>query len=229
MLKIYSFWFFFFSFQCTTGSLPVRRRAGCYHHDCVHQRWDPITTSVTSSRASDEEAAHALSSWTTDWWATVVTEAKSVRRRPRREPSSGRGTSQASGRGNASWTERKRDSMMGKERAQATGAETWTTKTISNYMAMTAAKTFPRLFMRNTMSPAMMQIKMMTQRVFMTLYPQPDQPMKGTRQAPQASTCIQLNSCPLSGHGTYRLEGGGGRRRMAVDSAPAISQVLGTN
>lgn len=149
--------------------------------------------------------------------------------RPRREPFSGRGTSQESGRGNASWTEKKRDSMMGKETTRATGAETWTTETISNYMAMTAAKTSPRLFTRNTMSPAMMQSKMTTQRAFMTLYPQPDQPMKDTRQAPQASTFIRLNSCPLSGHGTYRQEGGGDRRRIAEDSAPAIWQVLGMN
>lgn len=71
--------------------------------------------------------------------------------------------------------------------------------------------------------------KVKTQRAFMTLCPQPDQPTKDTRQTPQASICILLNSCPLSGHGTYRQGSGGDRRRIAEDSAPAMRQARGTN
>lgn len=142
-------------------------------------------------------------------------------RRMRRGPSSGRETSLASGRGNASWTEKKRDGATGKGRTQPAGVETWgrtrTTETSSSCMAVTAAKTSPRLFTRNTMSPTMIQSKVKTQRAFMTLYPQPDQPTKDTPQAPQASTCIRLSSCPLSGRGAYKQGSGGGRRRIAED------------
>lgn len=223
----------FFFFKHSAGSLPVRLQAGCHHHVCVHLRRDPIMTSGTHSRTSDEEAAHVLSSWTTECWATAVTGAGSEERRPEGGLSSGRGISQVSGRGNGSWTEKKREDTMMEEGTRATGAETQrctrTIETFSSCTARTAVKTVRRLFTRNTKSVARNQNKMKTQRVFMTLYLQPGEPMRDTHQAPQVLTCTQLNFCLLSERGTYSQRSGGDHRRMPRGLVPAGWQALATS
>lgn len=190
-------------------------------------------TSGTHSRTSDEEAAHVLSSWTTECWATAVTGAESEERRPEGGLSSGRGISQVSGKGNGSLTEKKREDTMMEERTQATRAETRgctrTIETFSSCTVRTAVKTVLRLFTRNTKSVTRNQNKMKTQRVFMTLYPQPGEPMRDTHQAPQVLTCTQLNFCPLSERGTYSQRSGGNHRRKAGGLATAVWQALVTS
>lgn len=211
----------------------MRLRAGYHHLVCLLQKWDPIITSVTSNRASEEEAARALFSWTTEYLATAERDARKMDRRPRRGPSSGRGTSRANGRGCAPWTGNKRDGTVGKGRAHVAGAETWgsarTLETIRSCMTMAAVKISPRLFMRSTMSPTTIRSKFKTRRAFMTLYPQPGLPMKDILQVLQALICIQLNASRLCGLGTYRRGTGGDRRRTGEDWARATQRVLGMN
>lgn len=219
-------------FQCPVGSPPATRRAGCHHPVCPLQKWDLITTSVTSSRTSGEEAARAPFSWTTEYLATAETDARKMDRRPRRGPTSGRGTSRENGRGCASWTGSKRDGTVGKGRAHVPGAETWgsarSSQTVRSCVTTTAAKTSPLQFMRSTTSLTAVN-KFKLRRAFTTLFPQPGRPTKDTHQVLQASICIQPNSSRLCGRGTYRRGSGGGRRRLVEDWAPAAQQVLGMN
>lgn len=219
-------------FQRTSASPPARLPAGCHRPVCLLQKWDPITTSVTSSRTSDAEAARALFSWTTAYLATVETDARTMDRKPRRGPSSGSGTSRANGRGCVSWTGNKRDGTVGRGRARAAEAETRdasrTTEIVRSCVTTIAAKTSLHLFTRNTKSPATFQSKFKSRSAFMTLYPQPELHTKDTLQLLQALTCIQLSSSRLCGHGTYTRGSGGGRKRTG-DLARATQRVLGMN
>lgn len=209
----------------------MRLPAGCHHPVCLLQKWDPITTSVTSSRTSDAEAARALFSWTTEYLATAETDAWKMDMRLRRGPSSGSGTSRANGRGCVSWTGNKRDSTVGKERAHVAGVETWgsarTSETVRNCVTTTAVKTSLRLFTRSTKSLTTIQSKLKSRSALMTLYPQPGLHTEDTLQVLKALICIQLSSTHLYGHGTY-MGSGEGRRRIR-DLARATQRVLGMN